>query len=314
MENRMSNGTGFGKTILIGDQFVLEEVPAIVSAISFETVTTVERIDGDGWILEDNRIEVPGYKEKKKEQQVGSINRILEVMNIDVKQNPIKISVGGTLLAGSGVGASAASCVSLARALNAEFNLGYSIEEINRVAWQGEFPYHGVASGVDNTASTYGGLLHFYLKNKQQHFEKIKTPQPFEIVLANSGITANTAALDEFTERQKKDNPELFATRLKTITSQGKDMKKALEAGDLENVGKIMSTNHKLLIDMEMSHEILDYLCKSALEKGALGAKVTGGGRGGYMVALTPGKKLQDTVASAFDKEGYKVIRATIGG
>jgi mevalonate kinase len=310
----MAKGTGFGKTILIGDQFVLEEVPAIVSAISFETVTTVERIDGDGWILEDNRIEVPGYKEKKKEQQVGSINRILEVMNIDVKQNPIKISVGGTLLAGSGVGASAASCVSLARALNAEFNLGYSIEEINRVAWQGEFPYHGVASGVDNTASTYGGLLHFYLKNKQQHFEKIKTPQPFEIVLANSGITANTAALDEFTERQKKDNPELFATRLKTITSQGKDMKKALEAGDLENVGKIMSTNHKLLIDMEMSHEILDYLCKSALEKGALGAKVTGGGRGGYMVALTPGKKLQDTVASAFDKEGYKVIRATIGG
>jgi mevalonate kinase len=310
----MAKGTGFGKTILIGDQFVLEEVPAIVSAISFETVTTVERIAGDGWILEDNRIEVPGYKEKKKEQQRRSIDRILEVMNIDVKRNPIKITVGGTLLAGSGVGASAASCVSLARALNAEFNLGYPTEEINRVAWQGEFPYHGVASGVDNTASTYGGLLLFYLKNGQQHFEKIKTPQSFEIVLANSGITANTAALDEFIEVQKKDNPELFGTRLKTIVSQGSDMKQALEAGDLETVGKIMTENHKLLIDMDMSHETLDYLCKLALEKGALGAKVTGGGRGGYMVALTPGKKLQEKIASAFDKEGYKVIRATIGG
>jgi mevalonate kinase len=63
-----------------------------------------------------------------------------------------------------------------------------------------------------------------------------------------------------------------------------------------------------------MSHETLDYLCKVALEKGALGAKVTGGGRGGYMVALTPGNKLQDTVASAFEMEGYKLIRATIGG
>jgi mevalonate kinase len=310
----MAQGTGFGKTILIGDQFVLEEVPAIVSAISFETVTTVERIDGEGWMLEDNRIEVPGYKEKKKEQQRRSIDRVLEVMNIDVKRNPIKITVGGTLLAGSGVGASAASCVSLARALNAEFNLGYSIEEINRVAWQGEFPYHGIASGVDNTASTYGGLILFYLKNGQQHFEKIKTPKSFEIVLANSGITANTAALDEFIERQKKDNPELFRTRLKTIVSQGSDMKPALEAGDLEKVGKIMTENHKLLIDMDMSHETLDYLCKLALEKGALGAKVTGVGRGGYMVALTPGKKLQEKVASAFDKEGYKLIRATIGG
>jgi mevalonate kinase len=310
----MAKGTGFGKTILIGDQFVLEEVPAIVSAISFETVTTVERIAGDGWTLEDNRIEVPGYKEKKKEQQTRSIDRILEVMNIDVKKNPIKINVGGTLLAGSGVGASAASCVSLVRALNAEFKLGYPIEEINRVAWQGEFPYHGVASGVDNTASTYGGLLLFQLIKGQQHFEKIKTPKSFEIVLANSGITANTALLDEFTERQKKENPELYASRLKTITAQAYDMKKALEAGKLENVGRIMSNNHKLLKDMEMSHEILDYLCKLALEKGALGAKVTGGGRGGYMVALTPGRKLQEVVATAFDKEGYKLIQATIGG
>jgi mevalonate kinase len=310
----MAKGTGFGKTILIGDQFVLDEVPAIVSAISYETETTVERIGGEGWVLEDNRIEVPGYKEKKKEQQAASINRILEVMNIDVKKNPIKITVAGNLLAGSGVGASAASCVSLARALNAEFNLGYTIEEINRVAWQGEFPYHGVASGVDNTASTYGGLLRFWLIDGGQNFEQIKTPKPFEIVLCNSGITANTAALDEFIERQKKEDPELFGTRLKTIVSQGSDMKKALEAGDLEKVGKIMTENHTLLNDMEMSHEILDCLCKLALENGALGAKVTGGGRGGYMIALTPGKELQEKVVSAFESEGYKlIIKATIG-
>jgi mevalonate kinase len=80
-------------------------------------------------------------------------------------------------------------------------------------------------------------------------------------------------------------------------------------------VGRVMTDNHKLLVDMDMSHEILDYLCKVALENGALGAKVTGGGRGGYMVALTPGKALQDTVASAFEKAGYRlIIRATIGG
>jgi mevalonate kinase len=310
----MAKGTGFGKTILIGDQFVLEEVPAIVSAISFETVATVERTTGAGWVLEDNRIEVPGYKEKKKEQQARSIDRILEVMKIDVKKNPIKITYGGTLLAGSGVGASAASCVSLARALNTEFALGLPIEEINRVAWQGEFPYHGVASGVDNTASTYGGLLLFQLIKGQQHFEKIRTPKPFEIVLANSGITANTALLDEVSDKQKKADPQLFASRLKTITAQAHEMKKALEAGDLRTVGKIMSDNHKILIDMDFSHEKLDYLCKLALDKGVWGAKVTGGGRGGYMVSLTPGEELQETVAAAFDKEGFKTIRATIGG
>jgi len=310
----MAKGTGFGKTILIGDQFVLDEVPAIVSSIPYETVATVERTDGIGWTLEDNRIEVPGYKEKKKEQQAKSIDRILEVMKVDVTKTPIKITYGGTLLAGSGVGASAASCVSLARALSAEFGLGLPIEEINRVAWQGEFPYHGVASGVDNTASTYGGLLLFQLKGGEQHFEKIRTPRAFEIVLANSGITANTALLDEFIEKQKKADSNLFASRLRRITSQAQEMQKALEAGDLPTVGRIMTENHSLLIDMDMSHETLDSMCQSARENGALGAKVTGGGRGGYMVSLTPGAELQDRVAAGFERSGYKVIRAVIGG
>ena len=309
----MGKGTGFGKTILIGDQFVLEEVPAIVSSIPFETETIVERIEGDGWILEDNRLEVPGYKEKKKEQQIESINRILEVMKIDAKQTPIKITCGGDLLAGSGVGASAAICVSLARALNEEFNLGYSIEEINHVGWEGEFAYHGVPSGVDNTASTYGGLMVYQVKGEQKHFENIQLPKPIEVVLGNSGITANTAALDGFIQKEKEQDPKLFISRIKTITDQSYEMKQALEAYDLKKVGEIMTENHKILINMNLSHDILVYLCKLAIEKGALGAKVTGGGRGGYMSALTPGKDLQDIVASAIEKEGYKVIRATIG-
>lgn len=310
----MATGTGFGKTILIGDQFVLEEVPAIVAALPYETTATVERIDGEGWVLEDNRMEVPGYKEKKKHQQVGSINRILEVMGIDVGKTPIKITYGGSLLAGSGVGASAASCVSLARALDAEFNLGYSIEEINNVGREGEFPYHGIPSGVDNTASTYGGMLLYWIKNDQKHFEKIKIKKPLRIVLANSGVTADTAKLDDYIDLVKKRDPELFASRMAAIKSQAMDMKKALEAYDIEKVGEIMTANHQILIEMDLSHEILVYLCEKAIKMGALGAKVTGGGRGGYMAALTPDKDLQETLASAYKEEGYQVIQAQVGG
>ena len=108
-------------------------------------------------------------------------------------------------------------------------------------------------------------------------------------------------------------DPALFASRLKAITEQSYDMKRALEAFDLKHVGRIMTENHNILIDMNLSHDILIHLCNLALEKGAFGAKVTGGGRGGYMVALTPGKALQDVVASAIEAEGYKVIRASVG-
>ncbi|MCJ7676729.1 MAG: mevalonate kinase [Anaerolineales bacterium] len=309
----MEKGSAFGKTILIGDQFVLEEVPAIVSAIAFETTAEVERIDGEGWVLEDNRVEVPGYKNKKKDQQVASINRILEVMNVDVRKTPIKITYGGSLLAGSGVGASAASCVSLARALNTEFGMGYTIEQINHVGWEGEFAYHGIPSGVDNTASTYGGLLLYWVKGEEKHFEKIACKKPLPIVLGNSGITANTALLDDYIAETKAGDPVGFKSRMEAITSQVSEMKAALEAGDLAKVGAIMTANHEILIEMGLSHEKLVYLCKLALRMGALGAKVTGGGRGGYMNALTTGKEMQDAIASAMEAEGYKVIRTTIG-
>jgi len=310
----MGRGAGLGKTILIGDQFVLYGVPAIVSSLPYETVADVQRIDGEGWILEDNRREVPGYKEEKKKQQAESINRILEVMKIDVKENPIKITYGGTLLAGSGVGASAASCVSLARALNDEFNLDLSIDEINHVGWEGEFAYHGLPSGVDNTASTYGGLMLYQVRNNEKSFEKIPVSKPIEVVLGNSGITADTSVLRVMTEKQRQGNPKLFWSRLKTITEQVFNVRDGLEAGDLEKVGKMMTENHEILIEMGLSHEKLISLCNLALEKGALGAKLTGGGMGGYMIALTPGKDLQKRVASAIEKEGFALIRATIGG
>ncbi len=311
----MGKGSAFGKTILIGDAFVLREVPAIVSSIPFVTECTVERLDkGDGWILEDNRIEVPGYKQKKEEQQMRSINHMLDVMNIDVKKRPIKITFGGSLLAGSGVGASAAHCVSLARALNDEFKLKLSIDEINQLGWEGELAFHGRPSGVDNTASTYGGLLLYHINQGEKTWERIKLKEPTEIVLGNSGVTADTTRLDGHVDQQKENNPKLFKEWLQTVTDQAFQMRKALEDDDLDTVGRIMTTNHQILIDMDLSHETLNYLCNKALEAGALGAKVTGGGRGGYMNALTPGKDLQEKVASAIERKGYKVIRATIGG
>lgn len=310
-----SEGRGFGKTILIGDQFVLWEIPAVLAAIPFETVCRVERLEeGSGWYLEDKRIEVPGYIKAKEKDCTVSFNRMIEVMDLDVEKNPIRITVEGDLLAGSGVGASAAICVSFARACNREFSLGMDILEINRVAWEGEFGYHGLPSGLDNTVSTYGGVIKYRIKEGVKQFERISLAEPVEIVLGNSGVTANTASLKGFLEAQEKEDPRLFAERLGLIRGQVEELGALLSAGDLKATGRIMNENHKILIDMGLSHEKLVELCDLALSLGAYGAKVTGGGRGGYMVALTPGRELQDRVASAFEERGISTIRATIGG
>lgn len=310
----MGRGTAFGKTIFIGDQFVLEGVPAVVSALPFVTEAVVERTGGEGWTLDDRRNEVAGYKQRKKHQQVVSIDRILEVTGIDVRDTPIKITYGGDLLAGSGVGASAASCVSLARALDDEFGLGLSIEDVNHVGWEGEFAYHGTPSGVDNTASTYGGIMLYRVEDGKKSVQPIALERPVEWVLAATGVTADTSALQGLIDRQRDRDSELFSRRLEAITDQVLELKGALEAGDLERVGAIMTANHRILIDMGLSHDKLDHLCDLALGAGALGAKLTGGGMGGYAFALTPGGELQERVASAIENEGFQVIRAAFGG
>ncbi|RKX79090.1 MAG: mevalonate kinase [Spirochaetes bacterium] len=310
----MGVGEGYGKTILIGDQFVVQGIPAIVSSISYKTIAVVEKIEGKGWSLDDRRTEVPGYKKSKEKQQVESINRILDVMKIDTEKQGLKITFNGDLLAGSGVGASAASCVSLARALNDEFGLGLPIERINEIAWEGEFAYHGIPSGVDNTASCYGGLMFFQLKNREKTFERIEVKKPIDIVLGNSGVSANTALLDSLVEKQRENDPDLFESRMKKITRQVEEVRKALLEFDLEKVGSIMTENHGILIDMGLSHPKLIQLCNLALENGALGAKLTGGGMGGFMIALVPDREIQERVSALMEAGGFYTIKATIGG
>ena len=310
----MATGSGFRKTILIGDHFVLYDVPAIVAALPYKITATVERIDGPGWVLEDRFAEILGDRGKENTKQTASIEKILEQVNVDVTKHPIKITYDGEFLPGSGLGASAAACVSLVRALNETFKLGLSIEEINRISWEGEAPYHGKPSGVDNSASCYGGILLYRVTGAEKRFEKIITKAPIHLVLADSGIRTDTALLRPYTERLKAENPALFAARLNLIKKQAFEMREQIEANDLEAVGAIMTENQRLLVDMGLSHETIDLLCNLALQTGALGAKVTGGGRGGYMVALTPDMDCQASVADAIAKKGYHVVRAKIQG
>jgi mevalonate kinase len=309
----MGKGSGFGKTILIGDSFLLYGVPAVLSALPYKTEVEVVRVPGAGWELKDNRPEVPGYKQSKLAHRDESVKIILEEAGIDVQSQRLQITVGGDLLAGSGVGASAAICVGLARALDDEFDLGLDLAGINHLAWRGEFAYHGRPSGVDNTASCYGGLIQFQVEEGVPRFETLPLYKPLDIVLGNTGISADTSRLRQITEGEKAHDPERFSSLLDVIKEQVVKVREGLVRGDFREVGRIMTENHKILIELGISHEILIRLCDLALKEGALGAKLTGGGMGGFMIALTPGKELQGKVAAAMESQGYYTIRATIG-
>ncbi|MCX6663526.1 MAG: hypothetical protein NTZ75_04695, partial [Euryarchaeota archaeon] len=156
---KKGHGIGFGKAILFNEHFVVYGIPSIVSAIGNYTVAKVEPYDKSGFNLDDKRLATPKYKEDKLSQQTESFDLMFKKMGLDLSKNGVKITLEGNLVAASGIGASAASCVAVARALADSYELDLSDEQINEIAYEGEKGYHGTPSGVDNTASTYGGLI-----------------------------------------------------------------------------------------------------------------------------------------------------------
>jgi mevalonate kinase len=309
----MGKGSGYGKVILFGEHFVVHGVPGIVSAIDSSTDAEVKKAV-KGINVRDERKTAKGYSEEKRLQQLESIERMLKAMGVDPKI-ALDIWVGGTLPGFSGLGASAASSVAIARAIAQELGMKISNEKINQVAYEGEKAYAGNPSGIDNTAATYGGLMWFKknLGGGPDKVEPLSIKEPVEIVIGSTGKVANTKAMVEGVADRKNKNPQKYNPLFKRAEELAYEGRAALEFYNLKKIGELMNENHRLLQEIEVSSKELDLLVELARKQGAIGAKLTGGGGGGCMVALTPGKELQGKVASAFKTAGYEVLATKIG-
>ncbi len=312
----MGVGMGHGKSILFGEHFVVYGLPALAAGIDSMTIAKVTKKQVPGWTLDDRRPEVAGYKEKKKEEQKVSINNVLKHLGVDTSEHGINIELGGDLICASGFGASAASCVSLARALNEEFNLGLDDAQVNEAAYEGEKGFHGTPSGIDNTASTYGGLV-WYVRNMQggtPTFRPIKLDMSVNLVIASTGITASTTEVVGDVRKKKEADTDWFDAISKKYDTLVNMALEALKNGDLSKVGELMNQNHGLLQELTVSCNELDDLVSIARSNGALGAKMTGTGRGGNMIAITKDETTRNKVATALEEGGAAfVIKTTFG-
>jgi mevalonate kinase len=187
-----------------------------------------------------------------------------------------------------------------------------SDERVNELAFEGEKGYHGTPSGIDNSAATYGGLLWFERTDGTPRIQPFSLKEPVEIVMGNTGIVANTKAAVQGVKDRMQEYPDKYRDIFDQAGKLAAIAREALEAYHLKSVGDLMIENHRLLREIEVSHEKLEHLIEIATGEGAFGTKLTGGGLGGYMVALTPGEKLQKKVSEAIEAEGYTTVMTTI--
>jgi mevalonate kinase len=185
----------------------------------------------------------------------------------------------------AGLGSGAAVTVAIARAFSAYLGGQMSDAQVCALAYEVEKIHHGTPSGIDNTVITYARPIYF-IKDKPIQF--LDVGRPFTIVIGDTGIASPTAKAvgDVRTAWQAaKDHYEALFDSTGAIADSARQ---AIEAGAVELLGPLMDTNHGLLRKLGVSCPELDALVQAARQAGALGAKLSGGGRGGNMIALTP--------------------------
>ncbi|MDQ3007550.1 MAG: mevalonate kinase [Chloroflexota bacterium] len=228
----------------------------------------------------------------------------------------LEIKISSTIPVASGLGSGAAVTVALTRALSAFLARPMTDEEINAFAYEIEKLHHGTPSGIDNTVVTYARPVYFVKQStspfergsRGERIETFRVGTPFTIVIGDTGISAPTKeSVGDVRKLWEADKTkwDIVFDRVGRITEEAR---KNIESGKWEMLGELMDQNHRLLQEMTVSSPELDRLVSAARRAGALGAKLSGGGRGGNMIALVNVNLAESVARSMLEAGADRII------
>ena len=297
-------GIGHGKIILLGEHSVVYGRHAVAVPAPVNIRTKVQDTEDEillmipSWGVE-YRLDKNPEKRQSFEKPAGLI---LDQMGLS-KQG-MKIEVFSDIPRGMGLGGSAAIAVSIIKALNNHFKLALNQDEINQMALESEKIAHGNPSGIDNTMATYGHPL-IFRNGDNPLIEPLNINETFSILIGFSSTEGLTAKTVGIVRDLWKKNPGVYEKIFDEIDSLALQSIQAIQNNDFELLGQLMNINHGLLNTLQVSTPELERLIMIARESGALGAKLTGGGGGGAVIALC---KDIDITKSAIESEGYETL------
>jgi hydroxymethylglutaryl-CoA reductase len=304
--------SAYGKIILLGEHAVVYGRPAIALPIPLAVEAAVRK-EGDGI-----NVLIPrwGIEQKVRPSAPGFAGIIATLMSqIGLANENMTIEVFPHIPRAMGLGGSSALAVAILRAADEAYGLQLSDGRINELAFECEKTAHGTPSGIDNTVATYGAPLLYQRQQdeaqQQARFTNVTLGQPLEMVIGVTGkesLTADTVARVRASWQQYPDRYESLFDQIGQLTTIGHD---ALQEGRLEELGELMNLCHGYLNALQLSTPELEELVHIARRHGAIGAKLTGGGGGGSMIALCP--DATNAVQKAFEAAGYKAIPITLG-
>jgi len=305
MEGRF---TAPGKIILFGEHAVVYGKPAIAIPVSGMRATAWSEPGENGITI--NAMDVNKKIKLSTDNNQFSVLAQSILAITDRHEPNLTINLTSKLPQGSGMGSSAATATAVCRALAGHLGVDLAANEISELVFEAEKIVHGTPSGIDNTVVAYEMPVYFVKGQNPETFEPGKL---FRLVIGDTGIEASTKKTVANVRKAWQNEPGLMEGYFDEIEKITRNGKIAIESGNAEQVGELMDENHELLNSIGVGHKILEELVEIAREKGALGAKLTGGGGGGNMVALAEDKETQKKICEAITEAGYSAYQTSFG-
>lgn len=305
-DGKVGLGRACGKVILVGEHAVVYGVPAIAVGIDRGARARATPLPGG-----PSRLHVRGWNLDVDESQADhdlarAFGALLQAARTALPALPsMQVDVEADLPPGGGLGCSAAMGVAIARAVDP----GASEDALQQRAMAWERIFHGNPSGVDAAVAARGGCIFF---RRGEALEPVRARGTLHLCIGATGTLSSTRSMVDAVARLKAAKPHIVEQSFEAVRSLVHSARAAIVSGDRFALGRLMDLNQTLLGALFVSTPAIERMCTIARASGALGAKLTGAGGGGAVVALVPATAPGEAVLAAWKREGFDGFAACV--
>ena len=304
--------TAPGKVILFGEHAVVYNRPAIAVPVTDVRATATISLGEPGsgiWILAADLPspdgEPGGHRYRLRDAPAddplrASVELALDAFRHGESARDLLIAVTSTIPIARGMGSGAAVATAVVRAIGRHFGHDAQPEKISSLVYEVEKLHHGTPSGIDNTVVAYAQPVFFV---RGRGITRLSVGAPLNLVIGDTGVVSSTREVVGDVRRRWSADTEGYEGVFDQIGALARQAKSVIERGYPKDVGRLMDENHELLITLGVSSPELDKLVEAAKTAGALGAKMSGAGWGGNMLALVEAERTP-TMAGALQAAG----------
>ncbi len=314
----MTTASAPGKVILFGEHAVVYGQPAIAAPVTQVRAQAVVR-DAPAGVPAGVFLRAPDLNyagwladTPPEDALAATIIQFQKAAGWNSLPN-LEVTVTSTIPIAGGLGSGAAIAAAVLRALARHLHRPdlATNERVSALAYEVEKIHHGTPSGIDNTVVTYEQPVYFLRREPHNLIETFVPARPVRLLVADTGVRSVTRLVVGYVREQWLANRDQYERLFAACGRIAGRAREAISGGDLPELGRLMIENQRLLVELGVSSPELDNLVAAAGEAGALGAKLSGAGWGGNMIALVDVQH-EETVRRALFTAGAGTVLLTV--